>query len=92
MFYIFIALFGDDYNFGGCAHGPPTCAHHRCKGYGFLQRSFNSLSDTITTVEERLSVLEGIVRTLIRRADSSGNLEVRKLAWLKKKGKVEALL
>ena len=48
--------------------------------YGFLQSSFNSLSGTITIVEERLSILEGIVRTLIRRTDSSGNLEVRKLA------------
>lgn len=58
----------------------------------FLQSSFNSLNGTITIVEERLSILEGIVRTLIRRTDSSGNLEVRKLAWLKKKGKAEALL
>ena len=60
--------------------------------YDFLQSSFNSLSGTITIFEERLSILEGIVRTLIRRTDSSGNLEVRKLAWLKKKGKAEALL
>lgn len=54
--------------------------------------SFNSLSGTITIVEERLSILEGIVRTLIRRTDSSGNLEVRKQGWLKKKGKAEALI
>ena len=48
--------------------------------YGFSQSSFNSLSGTITIVEERLSILEGIVRTLIRRTGSSGDLEVRKLA------------
>ena len=57
-----------------------------------MQSSFNSLSGTITIIEERLSILEDIVRTSTRRTDSSGNFEVRKLVWLKKKGKVEALL
>ena len=27
-----VPKFDDDDDFGGCAHGPPTCAHHRCKG------------------------------------------------------------
>lgn len=57
-----------------------------------MQSSFNSLSGTITIVEERLSILEDIVRTSTRQNDSSGNFEVRKRAWLKKKGKAEALL